>query len=151
MIEYLGFFHKKTECSSGDIRRRVLHTKTVDVCVNAHMTSFKSHQIQTLKLNSEPQTKVIMACTFGRSGRIFFVKTGFEREVCGRWELQRWNQLGTSLLWQWRRLCCKPRSSEHNATTFTFFRSRPAWDYDNYIHWWEHWNTLMWSNCQNLN
>ena len=36
---------------------------------------------QTLKLYSEPQTKVIMACTFGRSGRIFFVKTGFEMEV----------------------------------------------------------------------
>ena len=60
---------------------RVLHTKTVDVCVNAHRASFRSHQLQTLKLNSEPQTKVIMACTFGRSGRIFFVKTGFEREV----------------------------------------------------------------------
>ena len=94
------FFIKRLNVRLVTLGGRVLHTKTVDVCVNAHRTSFKSHQIQTLKLDSEPQTKVIMACTFGRSGRIFFVKTGFEREDCGRWELQRWNQLGTSLLWQ---------------------------------------------------
>ena len=48
MIEYLCFFFisKRPNVRLETLGGRVLHTKTVDVCVNAHRVSFKSHQIR---------------------------------------------------------------------------------------------------------